>query len=223
MANIIQPFLFGWKEIDAASDLDRLRLVLSVIPDEGLMRKLEKRRYKGRDDYPIRPTWNALLAGVVYQHISSASLLRELRRNGQLMRRTRHVCLFCCPSGKPVIQRSLPGQKRWQQTRATTLSLGSIHKLRDGDRGWKSAVPGPWRWVPTPVCRGQVGPAAVGNGAGRIVPWAWCLPLLPGGARLAHRWVYLPRLVGRRIGPAPGGRGSVTSGIRQTLGARSSS
>jgi len=90
MAKVPQPFLFGWKEIDAASDLDRLRLVLSAIPDEGFMRKLEKKRGKGRNDYPIRPTWNSLLAGVVYQHISSASLLRELRRNGEL----RDLCGF---------------------------------------------------------------------------------------------------------------------------------
>jgi hypothetical protein len=27
-----QPFLFSWKEIDEASDLERLRLVLDVLP-----------------------------------------------------------------------------------------------------------------------------------------------------------------------------------------------
>lgn len=86
MATIPQGSLFSWEHIDAASDLDRLALVLSVMPDEPLMRALEHERGPGRDDYPVRPMWNMVLAGVVYQHLSIASLLRELRRNGQLRR-----------------------------------------------------------------------------------------------------------------------------------------
>ena len=31
MATIAQRYLFSWKEIDAASDLDRLRLVLDAL------------------------------------------------------------------------------------------------------------------------------------------------------------------------------------------------
>jgi len=90
MATIPQPWLFNWKEIDAASELDRLALVFSVLPDEKLVSLLEQKRGKGRDDYPIRPMWNALLAGVVFQHKNAAELLRELRRNGEL----RQVCGF---------------------------------------------------------------------------------------------------------------------------------
>jgi hypothetical protein len=90
LAKIPQPSLFSWKEIDAASDLDRLSLVLDVLPDEELVSFLETHRGRGRDDYPIRPVWNAMLAGIIYQHKSSASLLRELRRNGQL----RDLCGF---------------------------------------------------------------------------------------------------------------------------------
>ena len=90
MATIPQPSLFSWQQIDAASDLQRLALVLSVLPDEPLVASLEELRGKGRDDYPIRPTWNALLAGVVFQHPSAAALLRELRRNGEL----RQACGF---------------------------------------------------------------------------------------------------------------------------------
>lgn len=90
MANIPQPFLFSWKEIDESSDLDRLRLVLSVLPDEALVRFLEQKRGKGRNDFPVRPMWNALLAGIVFQHKNAAELLRELRRNGEL----RQVCGF---------------------------------------------------------------------------------------------------------------------------------
>jgi len=68
MARIPQPSLFRWNQIDAASDLDRLRLVLEALAsvDEPLVRFLKQRRDKGRDDYPIRPTWNALIAGIVF-------------------------------------------------------------------------------------------------------------------------------------------------------------
>jgi len=90
LATIVQPFIFSWKHIEADSDLNRLRLVLVALPDEPFVRLLEQRRGKGRDDYPVRPVWNAMLAGIVYQHPSAASLLRELRRNGEL----RDLCGF---------------------------------------------------------------------------------------------------------------------------------
>jgi hypothetical protein len=60
------------------------------MPDEQFMRVLEKERGKGRDDYPIRAVWNALLAGIIFQHDSDAKLLRELARNGQ----SRSLCGF---------------------------------------------------------------------------------------------------------------------------------
>lgn len=88
MAIIPQQRLFGWKEIEQLGDLERLRLVLENMPDEELMQKLEKERGLGRNDYPVRGMWNAVLAGVVFQHPSMESLRRELSRNGQL----RHMC-----------------------------------------------------------------------------------------------------------------------------------
>lgn len=90
MAMIPQRLLFSWPEIESSSDLDRLRLVLRALPDEPFMQCLEKCRGKGRDDYPIRPTWNALFAGIVFQHLSAASLLRDLSRNAEL----RQLCGF---------------------------------------------------------------------------------------------------------------------------------
>jgi hypothetical protein len=84
MARLLVPYLFTWQEVEAKSDLERLRLVLEHLPDEALMKKLEARRDKGRDDYPIRPVWNSVLAGIVYQHGSVESLRRELLRNGEL-------------------------------------------------------------------------------------------------------------------------------------------
>jgi hypothetical protein len=66
MAIIPQKNIFSWEEIEDLGDLDRLGLVLENLPDEELMRILENDRGKGRDDYPVRPLWNSILAGVVF-------------------------------------------------------------------------------------------------------------------------------------------------------------
>lgn len=99
MAIIPQTQLFSWKEIENLGDLERLDLVLRHLPDEELMRTLEKLRGKGRNDYPVRAMWNALLAGVVYEHVSIASLRRELLRNAQL----RQVCGFDVTKGAEAV------------------------------------------------------------------------------------------------------------------------
>ena len=90
MAIIHQPGLFSWDQVEAASDLDRLRVLLEALPDEGLMRTLEAERKGRRDDYPLRAVWNSVLAGIVFQHGSVESLRRELQRNAQL----RQACGF---------------------------------------------------------------------------------------------------------------------------------
>lgn len=84
MAIIPQKSLFEWFEVENLGDLERLKLVLDNLPDEKLMRKLEDSRGTGRNDYPVRSMWNSLLAGIVFQHKSESSLIRELRRNSQL-------------------------------------------------------------------------------------------------------------------------------------------
>jgi hypothetical protein len=90
MASIPQSSLFRWEELEDLGDLARFVLVRETLPDEGLMRTLERERGKGRDDYPVRAVWNSILAGVVFGHESIESLRRELRRNAQL----RQVCGF---------------------------------------------------------------------------------------------------------------------------------
>ena len=90
MAIIPQPDLFSWDQVDASSEMDRLRWVLDAIPDEPLMCALEAARKGRRDDYPIRPLWNSVIAGIVFEHKSVESLRRELARNGEL----RQVCGF---------------------------------------------------------------------------------------------------------------------------------
>ena len=82
--------LFSWSEVERLPELERLELVLKALPDEELLRALEQRRGRGRDDYPIRAMWRALVAGIVFQHVSVESLLRELRRNPALL----DVCGF---------------------------------------------------------------------------------------------------------------------------------
>ena len=89
MAKITKT-IFKWQDIEAKSDLDRLRLCLENLPDERLMQRLELHRRNGRNDYPIRPMWNALFAGIVFQHCSIESLRRELSRNAEL----RYMCGF---------------------------------------------------------------------------------------------------------------------------------
>lgn len=90
MAIIPQQELFSWEEIEDLGDLERLKLVLEYLPDEGLMRQMERQRGQGRDDYPVRAVWNSVLAGVVFGHDCIESLRRELKRNGQL----RKLCGF---------------------------------------------------------------------------------------------------------------------------------
>ena len=90
MAAMTQTKLFSWDAVEARSDLDRLALVIDYLPDERLVRYLEVMRQHGRDDYPVRALWYALLAGIVFQHESIESLLRELARNPSLM----DVCGF---------------------------------------------------------------------------------------------------------------------------------
>lgn len=84
MAIIPQRSLFSWENVDAESDLRRLVYVLDSLDDEQLMRMLEERRGRGRDDYPVRAVWNCLVAMKVFGHETVSSLIRELRRNGEL-------------------------------------------------------------------------------------------------------------------------------------------
>ncbi|MCJ7841135.1 DDE transposase, partial [Lederbergia sp. NSJ-179] len=76
MAIIPQMNLFSWTDLEELGDLDRLRLVMEYLPDDKLMKILEKERRNGRDDYPIRAVWNTILAGVVFEHDSTESLRR---------------------------------------------------------------------------------------------------------------------------------------------------
>ena len=87
---IIPQKLFGWNDVEELGDLERLVLILETLPDEKLVKEMEQKRFRGRNDYPVRAVWNSILAGIIYQHPTTASLRRELQRNAQL----RQVCGF---------------------------------------------------------------------------------------------------------------------------------
>jgi hypothetical protein len=90
--------MFSWEsEIEILGDLERLKLVLENLPDEEFVRKLEKERGRGRNEYPIRAMWNAVIAMIVLGHPRYADFIRELNRNVQL----RFMCGFECISKVP--------------------------------------------------------------------------------------------------------------------------
>lgn len=85
MAKIISQVSFdSYREIEVLGDLERLQLALEGLEDETLMNRLEKRRGKGRNDYPVRVLWNLIIAAKVFSHRTVASFRRELQRNSQL-------------------------------------------------------------------------------------------------------------------------------------------
>ena len=109
----IELSLFDWCDVEARSDLDRFYLVRDHLPDARLVQYLEVMRGQGRDDYPVSAMWNALLAGVVFQHPSSEALLRELGRNPAL----RQACGFAVlPLQKKPLAQLLPDAATGQMT-----------------------------------------------------------------------------------------------------------
>lgn len=76
---------FSWNEVDRISDLRRLELVLDALPDGDIIRALRAVRKNGRNEYPVSAMWRSLIAGIVFQHESIESLIRELNRNSSLL------------------------------------------------------------------------------------------------------------------------------------------
>ena len=82
--------LFCWDDVELLPELQRLSLALNYLPSEAIIQALEEKRQGGRDDYPVAAMWRAVIAGIVFQHESVASLVRELSRNPRLL----SVCGF---------------------------------------------------------------------------------------------------------------------------------
>jgi hypothetical protein len=125
LAKIIQQKIFSWKDVEASGELERLKMVIEAIPDDGLMEALEADRKGRRDDYPIRPLWNSILGGIVYQHMSIESLRRELLRNGEL----REACGF----DPGVGEKAVPSKDAYcSMLKKLMKKQGMIEKMFDG-------------------------------------------------------------------------------------------
>ena len=89
MAKIISQISFAdYGCIEILGDLERFLLALLGMNDEALMLRLEARRGRGRNDYPVRVMWNLIIAMKVFGHRTVESFRRELARNSQL----RSIC-----------------------------------------------------------------------------------------------------------------------------------
>ena len=91
--------LFSWENVELLPDLQRLKLVLDTLPSEAVIGALKARRGHGRNEFPVAAMFNALIAGIVFQHPSSSSLLRELHRGEKLAQ----LCGF-----NPLLRQSAP-------------------------------------------------------------------------------------------------------------------
>ena len=100
--------LFSWENVELLPDLQRLKLVLDTLPSEAVIGALKARRGHGRNDFPVAAMFNALIAGIVFQHPSSSSLLRELHRGEKLAQLCGFNCcvkahrMYSCGAGKTV-------------------------------------------------------------------------------------------------------------------------
>ena len=122
-----KPNLFSWDHVELLPELNRLSLVLDYLPDDAIIQALERKRGKGRDDYPVHAMWNAVIAGIVFQHESIESLVRELHRNPQLL----NVCGFD----------PLPRQKKPSLTLVRDEASGTVGIRASAPEAPKSSLP----------------------------------------------------------------------------------
>jgi len=132
MAKIVQPQLFSWDAIEAKSDLERFYLVRDNLPDEEIVMTLERNRGNGRDDFAVRAMWNAVLAGIVFQHESIESLSRELSRNPSLLA----ACGF---DPTPITKQPVATLERDEQT-------GKMKVIRSAAQAPYYQVPMSWNF-----------------------------------------------------------------------------
>ena len=132
MAKIVQPPLFTWDAIEAKSDLERFYLVRDNLSDEQIVITLERMRGNGRDDFAVRAMWNAVLAGIVFQHESIESLIRELSRNPSLLA----ACGF---DPSPITKQPVATLERDEQT-------GKMKVIRSDAQAPYYQVPMSWNF-----------------------------------------------------------------------------
>ena len=121
--------LFSWDDVERLGDLRRLEWVLRYLPDEPVVQALMARRGRGRDEYPVKAMWRALLAGVVFQHPSIASLVRELRRNPALL----ELCGFAALPRQGRTVRTIQRDPQTGQARVVSLSAPVFDNVPAGN------------------------------------------------------------------------------------------
>jgi hypothetical protein len=145
--------MFSWEsEINILGDLERLKLALENLPDEEFVCKLEKERGRGRNDYPVRAMWNAVIAMIVLGHPRYADLIRELNRNVQL----RFMCGFyglCKVPGPDNMSRFVAKLEAHQEDIMGIFIRQSelLYKLLP-DFGECLAIDSKWVWSPANRC-----------------------------------------------------------------------
>lgn len=78
--------LFAWDKLPDSPDLQALRDLLDMIPDEPLVAALRRHRGKGRNEYPVHVLWRAHLTRYFLRHVTMEACLAELGRNPALRR-----------------------------------------------------------------------------------------------------------------------------------------
>jgi hypothetical protein len=128
----IEASLFDWRDVEARSDLERFYLVRDHLPDERLVQYLEVMRGQGRNEYPVRAMWNAVLAGVVFQHSGIESLIRELKRNAGLLQ----ACGFS----------PLPKQRKAATRLVRDERTGRMRGVREAAQAAVAVIPDSWNF-----------------------------------------------------------------------------
>jgi hypothetical protein len=78
--------LFAWAKLEDHPQLDTLRELLHLLPDQELLDGLRSARGHGRDDFPIDVLWGVVVFTVALRHQGFRACLDELRRNPALYR-----------------------------------------------------------------------------------------------------------------------------------------
>jgi hypothetical protein len=161
-----QMKFFSWEEVQPLGDLERLPWVIDTIPDEPLMRILERARGRGRNDYPVRALGNSVLAGGVFQHPTIESLRRELNRNGpwrelvgfggvapSASAYTRFLRGATFALRTTVVQMARPAHRSATTPSAPPLTVVLAREIAPPDGCWRVGSP-TWPWK-RPGCIGN--------------------------------------------------------------------
>jgi hypothetical protein len=81
----IKP-LFAWDCLEDSPSLKTIKDLLAALPDGKLLNSLRVARGKGRNDFPVTVLWGVVVLRVALRHVTTESMLGELRRNEGLRR-----------------------------------------------------------------------------------------------------------------------------------------